>query len=133
MAPQVTGIPALLFLTVLPMLGQGDLIRTPEMDKILAPDAKVEKVAGGLGFTEGPVWDRKGGFLFFSDMPANAMMTWSPAAGVSVHRGKIFEGEFPAGTNIGTNGLSLDKKGRIVAAEHGDRRVVRFGKDRKVT
>ena len=102
-------------------------------DAVLEPGAKVEKVAGGFQFTEGPVWDRNGGFLLFSDIPANAIMKWSPKDGVSVYRKQIYKGDYPQGTQVGTNGLAIDKDGRIVAAEHGDRRVARFEKDGAAT
>jgi gluconolactonase len=97
-------------------------------DAVLEAGAKVEKVADGFQFTEGPVWDRNGGFLLFSDIPANAIMKWSPKDGVSVYQKQIFKGDYPPGTQVGTNGLAIDNDGRIVAAEHGDRRVARFEK-----
>jgi gluconolactonase len=89
----------------------------PELDRLVPPDAKVEKVHGDFGFIEGPVWVRSGGYLVFSD------------------RSPIFPGAFPqgAGVLIGTNGLTLDGQGRIVAAEHGNRRVSRFEKNGSVT
>lgn len=51
----------------------------PAIDKILPKGAKLEKVLSGLGFTEGPVWDRAGGFLLFSDVPNNAVMKLTAA------------------------------------------------------
>jgi gluconolactonase len=105
----------------------------PALDKILPPGAKVEKVAGGFRFVEGPVWNRKAGYLVFSDIPGNAIMTWSPSGGASVFRARIFEGEYPDGMQVGTNGLTLDKEGRIVAAEHGNRQVSRIERDGALT
>jgi gluconolactonase len=105
----------------------------PALDKVLSPGAKVEKVAGGFRFVEGPVWNRKGGYLIFSDIPGNAIMTWSPSGGASVFRARIFEGEYPDGAQVGTNGLTLDKQGHIVAAEHGNRRVSRIEQDGAMT
>jgi gluconolactonase len=105
----------------------------PALDKLLSPGAKVEKVAGGFQFVEGPVWNRKGGYLIFSDIPGNAIMTWSPSGGASVFRARIFEGEYPPGAQVGTNGLTLDKEFRIIAAEHGNRQVSRIEQDGAVT
>jgi gluconolactonase len=105
----------------------------PELDKVLSPGAKVEKIAGGFRFVEGPVWNRKGGYLIFSDIPGNAIMTWSPSGGASVFRARIFEGEYPDGAQVGTNGLTLDKEFRIIAAEHGNRQVSRIEQDGAVT
>jgi hypothetical protein len=46
----------------------GEIVRLDsKLDEIVSSDAKVEKLAGGFGFVEGPVWDRKGGYLLFSD------------------------------------------------------------------
>jgi hypothetical protein len=53
----------------------------PALDAIVTADARVERVATGFGFTEGPVWVRKGGFLIFSDIPANVIHRWSPSDG----------------------------------------------------
>src|SRR5580658_378427 len=105
----------------------------PALDKLLSPGAKVEKVAGGFQFVEGPVWNRKGGYLIFSDIPGNAIMTWSPSGGASVFRARIFEGEHPDGASVGTNGLTLDREFHIVAAEQGNRRVSRIEQDGAMT
>lgn len=94
------------------------------LDAIVPPGSAVEKVHGDFRFTEGPVWIRNGGFLLFSDLMANAIMKWSPA-GVSVYRQPVFLGAFPDGILVGTNGLTVDRQGRLVAAEHGNRRISR--------
>jgi gluconolactonase len=93
----------------------------------------VEKLADGFRFVEGPVWNRSAAYLIFSDIPANAIMTWSPSGGASVFRARIFEGEYPDGAQVGTNGLTLDKRGLIVAAEHGNRQVSRIEHDGALT
>jgi len=107
----------------------------PELDKLVPPDAKVEKIHGDFGFIEGPVWVRGGGYLVFSDIPNNSIMKWTVDGKIATIRSPIFPGAFPqgAGVLIGTNGLSLDGQGRIVAAEHGNRRVSRFEKNGSVT
>jgi gluconolactonase len=105
----------------------------PELDKLVPPDAKVEKVHGDFGFIEGPVWVRSDGYLLFSDIPKNSVMKWTPDGKVVAIRTSIFAGAFPEGVLIGTNGLTLDGQGRIVAAEHGNRRVSRFEKNGSVT
>jgi gluconolactonase len=107
----------------------------PDLDKLVPPDAKVEKVHGDFGFIEGPVWVRNGGYLVFSDIPNNSIMKWTVDGKVIAIRNPIFPGAFPQGLGvlIGTNGLSLDGQGRIAAAEHGNRRVSRFERDGSVT
>jgi gluconolactonase len=124
--------------TTLPMLGQqagvGNIARNaPALDKLISPGTKTEKLHGGFRFIEGPVWMRTGPFLLFSDLQNNAIMKWSPDGSVSVFRKAIFSGSYPDGVQIGSNGLTLDKQGRVVAAEHGNRRVSRIEKDGTIT
>jgi gluconolactonase len=110
------------------------IVRTdPALDKIVPADAKVEKVHGDFRFIEGPVWDKTGGFLLFSNIPANSIMKWTPDGTVSVFKQPIFAGTYPDGVLIGSNGLTLDRQGRLVAAEHGNRRVARYDKSGAVT
>src|SRR5260370_21073304 len=112
----------------------GQVVRLdPALDKLVPAGANVEKLAGDLRFTEGPVWVRDGGYLLFSDLMQNATMKWSPGGGVTVFRKQIFAGSYPDGVLIGTNGLTLDKQRRVVAAEHGNRRVSRIEKDGTIT
>ena len=125
-------------IAALPTMGQneevGKIVRTdPAIDKLIAPGTKIEKVHGGFGFTEGPIWVRSGSYLLFSDLPNNAIMKWSPDGSVSVFRKGIFPGNYPEGVQIGSNGLTLDKQGRVIAAEHGNRRVSRMEKDGTIT
>src|SRR5215813_7831398 len=52
---------------------------SPALDQILHAGAKIEKLARGFKFTEGPVWMADGSVLF-SDLPNNAIMKWSPGS-----------------------------------------------------
>lgn len=105
----------------------------PALDAVIEANATIEKLAGGLGFTEGPVWVGKPGYLLFSDIPANVIRKWTPGdAKVSVYRER--SGYTGAGENSGgSNGLALDRQGRLVVRQHGDRRVVRIEKNGSVT
>jgi gluconolactonase len=105
----------------------------PALDRIVLPGAVIEKVLGDLQFAEGPVWVRGGGYLLFSDIPANSIMKWTPGGGLSVFRNRVFTREFPKGIQIGSNGLTRDRQGRLIACEHGNRRVSRTEKDGAVT
>jgi gluconolactonase len=105
----------------------------PHLDQVLSPTAKVEKVADGFQFVEGPVWFRPGAYLLFSDIPGNVIMQWSPSGGKTVFRDHIYADSYPAGKQVGTNGLTLDQLGRIIACEHGNRRVSRIARDGKLT
>jgi sugar lactone lactonase YvrE len=87
-------------------------IQAPEFKRLIASGAKVEKVAGDLGFTEGPVWHRDG-YLLFTDIPNNKIMKWHPKEGISVYVER----------SNAANGLTFDKQGRLIACEHAARRV----------
>src|SRR5689334_17238210 len=97
--------------TAVPVTGQqagvGTIVRTdPALDRLVSPGTKIEKLQGGFRFIEGPVWARGGKYLLFSDLQSNAIMKWSPQAGASVFRSKIFSGSYPDGVQIGSNGLT---------------------------
>src|SRR5438874_2718346 len=59
-----------------------------EFAKVIPQGAKLEKIAGGMQFTEGPVWvpSENGGMLLFSDIPADEIKKWTRAEGVTVFR-----------------------------------------------
>jgi gluconolactonase len=88
------------------------------LDDLVAPNAPVDRVAGGLGFTEGPVW--RGNDLLFSDIPNKRIVRWR---------------RLPEGPELTTfargmsNGLTLDRQGRLLAAEHDGRRISRVAED----
>jgi len=103
----------------------------PRFDSILPANAKAEKLAGGYKWTEGPLWNRKENYLLFSEIPSNAILKWTEGEGVSVFlRPSGYTGKDPfLGEEPGTNGLTYDPQGRLVACEHGDRRVSRLEGD----
>jgi gluconolactonase len=93
-------------------------VRDPGLHDLIAADAAIERVAGGLTFTEGPVW--RGSHLLFSDIPNKRIVRWR----------RLPEG--PELTTFATgmsNGLTLDRQGRVLAAEHDGRRVSRVADD----
>jgi sugar lactone lactonase YvrE len=90
-----------------------------EFGDIVPKSSKLEKIATGFMFTEGPVWDASQGCLFFSDIPANKIRKWTKAKGAELIRE-------PSGKS---NGLTIDKQGRLIACEHANRRVSRTEKD----
>jgi len=110
----------LLSFAALPLRAQVK-IEDPAAETLVSPDAKVEKLAGDLKFTEGPVWIAEKKILVFSDIPAAKLMQWSEGKGVS---------EFRASEN--SNGNTLDKEGRLVTCQHTGRNVVRTEKDGKI-
>jgi gluconolactonase len=104
----------------------------PALDELLPSGAKLEKLAEGFAFTEGPVWLPDGeGYLLFSDPNNNLIYRLTPDGDVSVYLTKSgYTGE-----NIGeyhqpgSNGLTLDAQGRLTICQHGNRRVVRIEKN----
>jgi gluconolactonase len=93
-------------------------VRNPGLHELIASDATIERVAGGLVFTEGPVW--RGDALLFSDIPNNRIARWR----------RLPEGPELTTFAIGrSNGLTLDRQGRLLAAEHGGRSVSRIADD----
>ena len=107
----------------------------PALDRAVPRDARVEKLAEGFAFTEGPVWVPEGaGFLLFSDPNRNRIYRYDPAGGGSV---SVFRGESGyQGPDIGeygqpgSNGLALDPRdGALTIDEHGNRRVAKLAAD----
>jgi gluconolactonase len=105
------------------------------LDAIVPPGAVAERLADGFEFTEGPVWVREGSFLMFSDPDANTIYSWSSEAGVAVYRAKSgYTGvDIGAYRQPGANGLTLDRDGRLVMNEHGNRRVTRLERNGVLT
>jgi gluconolactonase len=101
---------------------------SPKLDAIMAPDAEVETIATGIQWAEGPVWVPKGGYLLFSDPPANIMRRWTRKGGVSL----FLQPSGKGGTDPklvrepGSNGLAMDHQGRLLIADSGSRAIIRF-------
>ncbi len=103
----------------------------PALDKLVPKGAAMEKLVGGHIWTEGPVWIPKGGYLLFSDIPRNSIYKWKEGDGESLFlkpSGKLKASNLK---EPGSNGLILDPQGRLVACDHGERRVYRLEKDGK--
>ncbi len=99
----------------------------PRFDQLVPDGARLEVVAEGFQWLEGPAWHPREGFLLFSDIPANEIYRWDPRDGAqsfltpSGYTGAMpFEGREP-----GSNGLVFDPLDRLVVCQHGDRRIVR--------
>src|SRR5919106_6434923 len=94
--------------------------------EIVPDDVRLERVAGGFEFTEGPVWTQDGALLF-SSPNTNAIYRWTPTGSVSVFRSKSGF----TGTDIGrydqpgSNGLTFSPDGALTICQHGNHRVIR--------
>jgi gluconolactonase len=111
---------------------RGSVVRVdPALDEVISPTAPVEKLAGGFSFTEGPVWvprkDGVEGYLLFSVPNDNLIYLMTADGEVSVFRTKSGYAGFNIGEyhQPGSNGLTLDREGRLTINQHGNRRVIR--------
>jgi gluconolactonase len=109
-------------------------------EALIPKDAKLEKLATGFKWVEGPVWVKDGGYVLFSDIPNNAIHKYVPGKGVtrdfikpSGYTGTKPRPGIEKTDEPGSNGLMLDAQGRLTCCEHGDRRVTRIEKDGKKT
>ena len=104
----------------------------PRLDKLIPPGAKLERLAEGYDWSEGPVWIKKSGYLLFSDVPMNTVFRWDEKEGIRPFlKPSGYTGTTPRGGEPGSNGLTLDPDGRLVLCQHGDRRVSRLNDDGK--
>ena len=111
--------------------------KDPAIDAIVPPNPKIFKLAEGFKFTEGPVWDRKGNYLLFSDPNNNTIYKYSPEGNgqLAVFREKSgYEGaDIAEYGQPGSNGLTFDPEGRLTIDQHGNHRVVRVDPDGQLT
>jgi gluconolactonase len=99
---------------------------------LVPKDAKIEKLAEGFGWAEGPLW--MGKFVIFSDVIGNTVYKWEEGKGLAQYmKPSGYTGSTPRGGEPGSNGLTRDLKGGLLMCEHGDRRVSRFENGRKTT
>lgn len=109
------------------------------LDEIVSPDAKIEKLAGGFLFTEGPIWIPRSadsdGYLLFSDPNNNVIYRWTQDGQLSIFMTKSGYRGFDIGEygQPGSNGLTLDKEGRLTINQHGNRCVARMEKNGQFT
>ena len=99
--------------------------KSPALDLLIAPDVKIEKIATGFLWTEGPMW-RKGA-LWFSDLSGNKMYSLTPDGKLKVQLDKAGGLQsFPAGGYGGSNAMVANKDGSVLMMQHGMRRIVQL-------
>ena len=104
----------------------GKVVRIdPSLDKLISPDAKIEVLSSGYQWSEGPVWVKDGGYLLFSDVPANTIYRWKEGdkSATPFLKPSGYTGMGRYSNEPGSNGLIINQKGELVACEHGDRRI----------
>ncbi|WP_298484627.1 sulfatase-like hydrolase/transferase [uncultured Maribacter sp.] len=95
----------------------------PSLDTIISKHARIDLVAEGFNWSEGPVWQPKGQKLLFSDVPENKMYQWNDIDGLSLYMSPSgYTGDNKKITK-GSNGLTLDSDGNLIICQVGDRRI----------
>lgn len=100
----------------------------PALDNIISANPKIEVIAEGFEWSEGPLWIEKHNMLLFSDVPMNTIFKWTEAKGKEVYlKPSGYTGEVPSPCKEpGSNGLTLDPSGNLVLCQHGDRQMGRM-------
>lgn len=98
-------------------------VRDPLMEAVVPTSAKLERLATGFGFTEGPIWHGPDSYLIFSDIPNSTMYRWSEDAGVEIFRKP---------SNM-ANGNVFDQQWRLLTCEHATSRLTRTERDGSIT
>jgi gluconolactonase len=127
----------------------------PALDAVVSANAKVELVKGGFGFTEGPVWVQKGAqsYLLFTDIPGNVVWKLTPDGKASVYLENVgyngpevwrwggiqnngfdkADSRYEEFAQIGADGLTLDREGRLILATFAGRSLMRIETNGKRT
>ena len=104
----------------------------PALDRVVEPGTRIERVATGFKFTEGPMW--RSGRLWFSDLGDNKLYSVSPGGRVQllIDRSGGLE-SVPPGSYLGSNAMVPDKDGSVLLIQQGARKIVRVTKDLRLT
>lgn len=92
-----------------------NVMQDPRFAEIIDVADEATPIAKDFEFIEGPIWHPREGHVTFSDIPANRLYRYTPAAGVTVYRE-------PTGM---ANGNTYDRQGRMLSCEHATSQVTR--------
>ena len=99
----------------------------PHAAAFISADASIEVIAKGYKWSEGPVWVAGGQYLLFSDVPENVVLKWQQGKDAGRYLTPSgYTSNTPRKGEIGSNGLSLDRKGRLILCQSGNRTVSRM-------
>lgn len=102
------------------------------LDAIIRSDASIEIIAEGHEWTEGPLWVDSEKMLLYSDIPPNKIFKWTEAKGAELYLTPSgYTGATTRGGEPGSNGLILNREGKLVLCQHGDRRMALMDADLK--
>lgn len=96
-----------------------------ELQQVVDSDAKLEVLAEGFSWSEGPIAEPDSGDILFSDVPENTVYRWNEAKGLTVYlQPSGYTGLHPQNNRQqGANGLIFNNNNQLVLAQHGDRRL----------
>ena len=97
--------------------------KLPALSRIIDDDAPLDQIAQGLSFGEGPVWDRRNGYLYWVEIIGNTLWRYKPGVGREI----VMK---PTGH---INGLTFDKEGRLLVAGWCTRKILRFEHDGSIS
>ena len=101
----------------------------PRMEDLIDKNAKIELLAEGFDWAEGPVWVERLNGVLFSDVPNNKVYMWNEKKGLSIFiEPSGMTNYSPTNKSDGSNGLALDKNGNLILCQHGDRTIARLKK-----
>ena len=120
--PPPEGVPAVSYATL------GTIERLdPRLDAVVPADATLEVLSEGHEWVEGPVWVPQLQSILYSDIPNNAIYRWREGEPETLWLQPAgYTSEVPREGQSGSNGLTLDAQGRLILAQHGDRRIARL-------
>lgn len=125
-----TALAGMAALPFVPALARAETIGSitrfdPGLDAVIDVNAPIEVLGTGYRWTEGPVWVKNGGYLLFSDVPANIAYRWKQGEGITPFLNPSgLVGPIPAGIReAGSNGLGVDAQGRLIIADSGTRAI----------
>ena len=101
--------------------------RDPAIDKIVPQGAKLERIASGFKWVEGPIW--LNGSLYFAEIPSDSIRKWTPGEEqvTMFITPSGYHGHTPyRGPEPGSNGMTADTQGRLTVAGHAQRDVYRL-------
>jgi len=100
---------------------------SPEINNLIEKNARIEILANGFEWSEGPVWSSQLNSVLFSDVPENVIYSWNEDKGLGVFTRPIgYSGEVPNLKKAGTNGLTIDADGNLIICMHGDRKITKL-------
>ena len=100
---------------------------SPEINNLIEKNARIEILANGFEWSEGPVWSSQLNSILFSDVPENVIYSWNEDKGLEIFTRPIgYSGEVPNLKKAGTNGLTIDADGNLIICMHGDRKITKL-------